>query len=89
MLLKANAAILLNKICKTKQLTPKYINTNTIKTAWTRLCKFDIQRTVYRDIFIFLYIFIYSLQLCCHPVAVHIYTQTLHRTTQITTEQHK
>jgi hypothetical protein len=25
----------------------------------------------------------------CHPVAVHIYTQTIHRTTQITTEQHK
>jgi len=25
----------------------------------------------------------------CHPVAVHIYTQTVHRTTQITTEQHK
>ena len=24
----------------------------------------------------------------CHPVAVHIYTQTIHRTTQITTEQH-
>ena len=23
----------------------------------------------------------------CHPVAVHIYTQTIHRTTQITTEQ--
>jgi hypothetical protein len=27
--------------------------------------------------------------LCCHPVAVHIYTQTIHRTKQITTEQHK
>jgi hypothetical protein len=25
----------------------------------------------------------------CHPVAVHIYTQTIHRTTQITTEQQK
>jgi hypothetical protein len=25
----------------------------------------------------------------CHPVEVHIYTQTIHRTTQITTEQHK
>jgi len=25
----------------------------------------------------------------CHPVAVHIYTQTIHRTTQITTEKHK
>ena len=24
----------------------------------------------------------------CHPMAVHIYTQTIHRT-QITTEQHK
>jgi len=29
------------------------------------------------------------MQLGCHPVAVHIYTQTIHRTTQITTEQHK
>jgi len=25
----------------------------------------------------------------CHPVAVHIYTQKIYRTTQITTEQHK
>jgi len=25
----------------------------------------------------------------CYPVAVHVYTQTIHRTTQITTEQHK
>ena len=32
---------------------------------------------------------IYQLQLGCHPVAVHIYTQTIHRTTKITTEQHK
>jgi hypothetical protein len=24
----------------------------------------------------------------CHPVAVNIYTRTLHRTTQITTKQH-
>ena len=29
------------------------------------------------------------MQLGCHPVAVHIYTQTIHRSTQITTEQHK
>jgi len=27
-------------------------------------------------------IYIYYLQLGCHPVAVHIYTQTIHRTTQ-------
>jgi hypothetical protein len=33
--------------------------------------------------------YIYELQLGCHPVAVHIYTQTVHRTIQITTEQHK
>jgi len=25
----------------------------------------------------------------CHPVAVHIYTQEQHRTTQLTNEQHK
>jgi len=37
----------------------------------------------------YIYIYIYKLQLGCHPVAVHIYTQTVHRTTQITTEQHK
>jgi hypothetical protein len=29
------------------------------------------------------------MQLGCHPVAVHIYTQTIHGTTQITAEQHK
>jgi hypothetical protein len=29
-------------------------------------------------------IYIYLLQLGCHPVAVHIYTQTIHRTSQIT-----
>jgi len=32
---------------------------------------------------------IYQLQLGCHPVAAHIYTQTIHRTTQITIKQHK
>jgi uncharacterized integral membrane protein len=36
---------------------------------------------------VYIYLFIYYLQLGCHPVAVHIYTQTVHRTTQITTEQ--
>jgi hypothetical protein len=40
--------------------------------------------------YLFLFIlFIYLLQMGFHPVAVHIYTQTIHRTTQITTEQHK
>jgi hypothetical protein len=34
------------------------------------------------------YIFIYQLHLGCHSVTVNIYTQTIHRTTQIT-EQHK
>jgi hypothetical protein len=29
--------------------------------------------------------YIYELQLGCHPVAVHSYTQTIYRTTQITT----
>jgi len=29
--------------------------------------------------------YIYELQLGCQPVAVHIYTQTIHKTTQITT----
>jgi hypothetical protein len=34
-------------------------------------------------------IYVYQLQLGCHPVAVHICTQTIHTTTQITTEQNK
>jgi uncharacterized integral membrane protein len=34
---------------------------------------------------ILIYWYIFWLQLGCHPVAVHIYTQTIHRTTQITT----
>jgi len=33
--------------------------------------------------------YICHLQLGWHPVAVHIYTHTVHRTTQLTTEHHK
>jgi hypothetical protein len=36
-----------------------------------------------------LYQRISHIQLGCHPVAVHIYTQTIYRTTQTTTDQHK
>ena len=44
---------------------------------------------IYIYIYILIYWYIYQLQLGCHPVAVHIYTQTIHRTTQITTERQK
>jgi hypothetical protein len=50
----------------------------------------DSIRISYSILYIYLFIsffFIYLLlQLGCHPVAVHIYTQALHRTTQITTD---
>jgi hypothetical protein len=46
--------------------------------------------TTFTFIYTIIWYIIYLLTaIGCHPVAVHIYTQTIHRTTQITTEQHK
>jgi hypothetical protein len=58
---------------------------------WSILRSLRIMRFCFRVLNLLFcdYMIYFKLQLGCHPVAVHIYTQTIYRTTQITTEQHK
>jgi len=53
-----------------------WILRNTAGITWNLAWQWSLgfQKTLY----------VYQLQLGCHPVAEHIYTQTIHRTTQIT-----